>query len=571
MKRTLKQFRFPIFAKLLVAFMILLLLLAIVSMISIKQINRVDQDYANLLKRRQLVIENVLKLKTEAITQENAVRGLLIDRSNKENLEAYHQSLEDFQYALKEFAQTAPNESARKQIQDLEEAYLEYQLLLDNIVQQYQTNPNQALQMAQSRELEIAKMTFHEHADGILEVANQVMAQDQNVATDTISFVIRMLMVATIMTLILGFVMSLIISRTISKSIYNVSHAIETLANGNFAIELLKVKNRDEIGDLVSSMNKMIHDLRQILSAISKTDHYISSLTSELLASSEENISAANQVASISEKSANGSEKQLQTFKETVNKIQEINHRIVNISHLSEDMLEATGDTRVLTADGAQLVQHVVDYMNDIHVSTEQSTKTIKELEEHSKHIGEIIAFITSLAEQTNLLALNAAIEAARAGEHGKGFAVVAEEVRKLAEESSESAGKVIEIVSYIQEGIQQTAHAMNCQNQMVTEALAHSERTKDSFMSIESSIRIMNEQVRKVSSSVENIKDYSQQINREMMDVQYIAEEGLHLSHDISAASEQQLAVTKEVTAMVQQLADLAEDMEKQLSRFKF
>ncbi len=73
-------------------------------------------------------------------------------------------------------------------------------------------------------------------------------------------------------------------------------------------------------------------------------------------------------------------------------------------------------------------------------------------MKKSSEDIGEIITIITGISEQTNLLALNASIEAARAGEHGKGFAVVAEEVRKLAEASSDSTGQIGGLVKEIQD-----------------------------------------------------------------------------------------------------------------------
>ena len=82
----------------------------------------------------------------------------------------------------------------------------------------------------------------------------------------------------------------------------------------------------------------------------------------------------------------------------------------------------------------------------------------IRHLEDQSKEIGKIIEVITGISDQTNLLALNAAIEAARAGEHGKGFAVVADEVRKLAEQSKESADQITTLVQEIQE---HTDHAV--------------------------------------------------------------------------------------------------------------
>ena len=92
--------------------------------------------------------------------------------------------------------------------------------------------------------------------------------------------------------------------------------------------------------------------------------------------------------------------------------------------------------------------------MQRVRVSGQEAQAGIDELARKSNEIGGILETITGIADQTNLLALNAAIEAARAGEHGRGFAVVAEEVRKLAEESGESATTIAELVKEIQQEI---------------------------------------------------------------------------------------------------------------------
>ena len=92
---------------------------------------------------------------------------------------------------------------------------------------------------------------------------------------------------------------------------------------------------------------------------------------------------------------------------------------------------------------GAESASHASNAMAAVNHSTVQVAEAIGTLAAKSEQIGGIVDTITGIADQTNLLALNAAIEAARAGEQGRGFAVVAEEVRKLAEESQEAAGKI--------------------------------------------------------------------------------------------------------------------------------
>lgn len=376
--------------------------------------------------------------------------------------------------------------------------------------------------------------------------------------------------VIPIISVILGLALAYFISRSISKPVKKVTAGLVQIADGNLRIEQIVIKNKDEVGEMAVAFNTMSKDLLEIVSGVRDSSMQLAANAEELTASAEESLASSQMVAKSAEEQMATSEQQVRHMDSSVHAMAELSQEVEQISTSNEEMLKATDEVRVLVDKGSDVVSDVAEQMNRIHTTFKDTTVIMNNMAKHSDEIQNVTALITDISEQTNLLALNAAIEAARAGEYGKGFAVVAEEVRKLAEQSKNSATEIASMVQMIQEASSEAVQAITDGGGKVEAGISKTTESLDVFKDIESAVGEVGVKVESVSTAIEQIQEMAKSVSEGSLEVQRLAAIAADGANDTSAATEEQLAANEEITANAQSLADLAEALQNNVSHFK-
>ncbi|WML46212.1 methyl-accepting chemotaxis protein [Neobacillus sp. PS3-40] len=561
--------KFTIRKKLIGGFLAVLLLLAGIVGIANFEISQMDQLYSQILDQDAHEVDMIQNYKAELFKQSNSVSAYLLTKDST--------AVTNYQIAFSKFTKAYNEiESAEKDSKGME-LLTKMRLSQNQFLQVVNKEIELKRQNMQDEYITLATTTakdagdrFQTAVDDVVKYKSQQMQDDRDLANKQMNGVKLIILIISALAIVISIVIVTLINFSISRPVVAVSNSLKQLASGNLTVPDLRVKNRDEIGVLASSLNGLSHHLKELIGMVYDSSVRVASSSEQLLASNEQNSRAAEQIAQSVQQTAAGSEKQMVHFEEVSSSVQEMATGILQISHSSESMKESTDKATHLAKNGSLSVQAVVSHMHDINISFEETSKIVSMLGSRSKEIDGIASLITDIAEQTNLLALNAAIEAARAGEHGKGFAVVADEVRKLAVQSKNSADKIANMIRFVQEETNQAIHAVENGNHIVDKGLSATKEANQAFSNISSSIEEVSSKVEDVSAAVEELTAQSTTIVQTIEFVKEIAEQGMLTTQESSASTQEQVATMEEVTASAHGLTKLADELQTAVSQFK-
>src|ERR1700733_9495404 len=406
----------------------------------------------------------------------------------------------------------------------------------------------------------------------------------------------------TLLAVLLGLLIAFYTAKSIKEPIHHLIEVARRIAETGDLEQTIDTHRDDEVGVLAENFNKMIVHLKDMAAvsaaiaegqlsvtvqprsqqdtmakAFAQMTRGLRDLVRQVRDSAAQVASGSGQMASASDESAKVSVQAASAIDEVTSTMHEMSINVQNVvkntqvqaSSVAETSasidqmvtsIQRVADTAKVLLDiayrsreevhtGIATMEKTTDGLNRTNSAIQTSANIIGALGRRADDIGKIVEVIDDLAEQTNLLALNAAIEAARAGEHGLGFAVVAEEVRKLAEKSTQSTKEISELIEGIQKEAREAVENMDKSTSMVQEGLVLNKELSGAL--------------EKISAVVSEVYKFSQEIGA-------ATTEQSSGSSQIAKATTRLTEITQEINSSVEEQASGAQAVVRAMEKMR-
>ncbi|MFV1984945.1 MAG: methyl-accepting chemotaxis protein [Thiohalomonadales bacterium] len=326
------------------------------------------------------------------------------------------------------------------------------------------------------------------------------------------------IVVATITFIVFTF----IVSKLIASPWINAANEAKKLFSNDIT-QTIYTGRSDELGALELVIKAQQSQISTIIHRISNAAYHLDKV--------------ATNTESVIQQSDNSLQKQHLEIDQVATAMNEMSATVQEVAQNASNSADATTKADKDVVESKQVVSEAINGINKLADQISQASLTIDQLANDTESIGSVVDVIRSIAEQTNLLALNAAIEAARAGEQGRGFAVVADEVRTLASRTQSSTNEIQSMIESLQLTASQTVELIKHSKEISQQSVEQASIANKSLDAITESVARLSEMSTQIAAAAEQQSAVTEEINRNMVNINSAADESATASKETTAA----------------------------------
>lgn len=439
--------------KLIISFIIVAILIGVVGAIGIMSLKTVDKNSEEMYNNRLQSVYLLTDMKQNLTEIKSDVLQLVYvrDDSKKADLEKDIQINTDEDNKYITVYEKLPMNDVEKQIWTTYKNQLgQYRTLRENVIKLVDAgNFDEAIKKYQ--QIPAIRESMMANLDKLIN-ANLESAKAANLNNHLIYMGSnRILTMLMIVGLVIAIGLGLIISKDINTPLLKIKSLAERLAEFDFSLPI-NITRKDEFGQTGDALNTSIKNVSSLVNSIMENSQDMSASSEELSTTVEELTSKTEEIDSAVTNITFGIQETSASSEEITASVEEVDS---SINELSGKAMEGSNNANQSKERATEVGKKGKEAIKEVRNLYEEKKKNMLMAIEDGKVVDNIRVMadtIASISGQTDLLALNAAIEAARAGEQGKGFAVVAEEVRKLAEQSSQAVTGIQDTIAKVQD-----------------------------------------------------------------------------------------------------------------------
>jgi len=529
--------------RLIIGFGLLIVFLFATNLIALKHMAGIMDDMNALVDDRMVKVNEANKAMETALANGRSLRGLLLvdtAEERKKIREEVEQHRKDNSEILAKLEEKTRSPEGKALIATIKER----RAALFSIYPRFYDAAEKGIAEAKPilfKEFIPTNDAFIASLKAMVEHEETIMRESVEHDRETYSSARNTTIVTLLAAVIVAIGIAIWIIRSVSGPLNGIRQAIQHVQNSNDFTRSAPLSGNDEVGQTAAAFNELLVTMRQTLGSLRQSIGRIDD--------------ASQQLAGGAQQSAKASEDASESAASMAASVEQVSVSINHVATNANDALHMAQRSGELSDQGGAVIGKAVDEMKVITTAVKNVAEQIDTLGQQSTQISGVVQVIKDVADQTNLLALNAAIEAARAGEAGRGFAVVADEVRKLAERTTQATGEIAAMVAGIQESAKTAVGSME---KVVTQAesgMSLAEQAGNAIVQIRESA---NEVVRVVS-------DISDAIAEQGSASQSIAQQ----VERVAQSAEENHGAAKSTADSADELGRLAKTMREESARF--